>query len=305
MDDNPINSQPFTSVIIPVYNNLEALKICLSALSHQTYGQENYEVIVVDNGSDQPIAAILEKQFPSVKFISETEPGSYVARNTGIDHANGEMLAFTDSDCIPHSDWLERGIETFVSTPNCGLVAGNIIVKSRVEDQPNTYEKFEQVFSFSQFRSVKQENFGSTSNVITSKAVINKVGKFRPELKSRGDKDWGNRISSAGLSIVYDEKAAVDHPARATFRDVYIRAMRIEGGQYTLEKLEGKNALSNIKSIASNAKPPVRLVYFLLRDSRIPSISQRVKMLALIVALRYGAAWERLRLSFGAPARRK
>lgn len=115
----------FVSVIIPVFNDAERLKICLTALETQTYPQDCYEEIVVDNGSDESLENIV-KQFPQAKLAYCNNPGSYAARNHGISLAKGEILAFTDSDCIPASDWLTMGVKRLVATANCGLVAGKI-----------------------------------------------------------------------------------------------------------------------------------------------------------------------------------
>ena len=102
-------SNLFVSVIIPVYNDSERLKLCLEALENQTYSKDLYEVIVVDNASEEDIKSIVG-QFSQAKYTYESQSGSYVARNKGISIARGEILAFTDSDCIPASDWIEKGV---------------------------------------------------------------------------------------------------------------------------------------------------------------------------------------------------
>ena len=115
----------FVSVIIPVFNDAKRLKICLAALEKQTYPQDYYEIIVVDNGSDKSLENVV-RQFPRVKLACCLDPGSYAARNHGIYIAKGEILAFTDSDCIPARDWLETGVKCLLTTANCGLLAGKI-----------------------------------------------------------------------------------------------------------------------------------------------------------------------------------
>ena len=112
----------FVSVIIPVLDNVAGLCQTLSALDNQTYPQHLYEVIVVDNGSQENIAEAIA-QFKQVKITYEPHPGSYIARNQGISLAQGTILAFTDSDCIPNPDWLANGVAQLIATNNCGLVA--------------------------------------------------------------------------------------------------------------------------------------------------------------------------------------
>ena len=97
---------PFVSVVIPVYNDSVRLKTCLQALEAQTYPKEVYEVIVVDNGSDESIEPVVA-EFPQARASYETHPGSYAARNKGVSISRGEVLAFTDLDDILAPDWIE------------------------------------------------------------------------------------------------------------------------------------------------------------------------------------------------------
>ncbi len=82
-------SPVFVSVIIPVYNELIRLKTCLQALEDQTYPKHAYEVIVVDNGSDEDIKTIVAG-FNQVKQSYEAQPGSYAARNKRLSLAQGK-----------------------------------------------------------------------------------------------------------------------------------------------------------------------------------------------------------------------
>ena len=98
----------FVSVIIPVFNDAERLKICLTALEKQTYPQDYYEVIVVDNGSDENLENVV-KQFTQAKLAYYPELGSYAARNHGIALAKGEILAFTDADLYSRTRLAHNG----------------------------------------------------------------------------------------------------------------------------------------------------------------------------------------------------
>src|SRR5262245_50422661 len=115
--------QPFISVIIPVYNDTERLRTCLTALADQTYPRDRYEVIVVDNGSTIPPRSLVES-FPGFVFAEESKPGSYAARNRGLQIARGDVLAFTDSDCIPDRHWLAAGERELAMHPQNGFVGG-------------------------------------------------------------------------------------------------------------------------------------------------------------------------------------
>lgn len=117
----------FVSVVIPVSNDFERLKTCLKALEEQTYPKKLYEVIVVDNGSDEDINPLVI-QFSQAFATQESRRGSYTARNKGDSLAKGDVIAFTDSDCIPNCDWIEKGVANLLQVFNCGLVVGKIKV---------------------------------------------------------------------------------------------------------------------------------------------------------------------------------
>ncbi len=90
-------------MIVPVYNDILRLETCLRALQEQTYPKDPYEIIAVDNGSDESIESVV-KRFSQAVVAYEAFPGSYAARNRGSSLSRGHILAFTDSNCIPASD---------------------------------------------------------------------------------------------------------------------------------------------------------------------------------------------------------
>ncbi|MEM7761013.1 MAG: glycosyltransferase [Cyanobacteria bacterium P01_A01_bin.40] len=95
------------SVIIASYNSSKTIERCLSALEKQDNSQD-FEVIVVDSSTDNT-AEIVSRKFPSVKlykFYERKYPGD--ARNFGVANSSGEILAFTDADCIVVADWVKQ-----------------------------------------------------------------------------------------------------------------------------------------------------------------------------------------------------
>ncbi len=152
---------PFVSVIIPVFNDATRLKLCLTALENQSYPHSHYEVIVIDNGSDndQDIQGVVA-QFGQAKMTQELTPGSYVARNKGIAVAQGEAIAFTDADCIPATDWLEQGVYHLRSIPNCGMVVGCIEVFFEDPNHPNSIELYQSLTAFPQEEHLQQFHGG-------------------------------------------------------------------------------------------------------------------------------------------------
>ncbi|MEM6423936.1 MAG: glycosyltransferase family A protein, partial [Cyanobacteria bacterium P01_H01_bin.119] len=139
-------SSPLVSVIIPVYNDAEHLALCLAALAQQTYKRSRTEIIVIDNGSDDPaLTQTVVQPYDNVALAIEPTPGSYAARNRGLALAQGEVIAFTDADCIPDRNWLAEGVRLLAETPNCGLVGGNIKLFFQNPARPTMVELYESV----------------------------------------------------------------------------------------------------------------------------------------------------------------
>jgi len=192
---------PFVSVIVPVYNDPARLKTCLQALEEQTYPKDGYEVIVVDNGSDESIEPVVA-HFPQAKAAYEAHPGSYAARNTGIAGAKGDVLAFTDSDCIPASNWIESGVAVLLRVPNCGIIGGQLVPSFEKPEHPTAIELYEVIMYYCQERFVNGVKFSVTANLFTFKHIFEHVGNFKSTLKSGGDREWGQRVAPFGYQFM-------------------------------------------------------------------------------------------------------
>lgn len=226
---------PYISVIIPVYNDSERLRLCLNALKEQSIGKENFEVIIVDNNSTEDIQEVIS-DFDQVyfKYLLEKKIGSYAARNGGIEAAVGEILAFTDSDCIPDKDWLLNGTKYLAQNHNVGIVAGSVklFYKSKNLNAVEVYEKY------TAFRQEENARSGSCvgANWFSYKEVIDRFGRFDASLKSNGDTVLSTNISKAGLKVVYADNAVVLHPSRYTYKEIGNKFRRLFGGNYDRAK---------------------------------------------------------------------
>jgi glycosyltransferase involved in cell wall biosynthesis len=101
---------PTFSVIIPTYNRPRHVRGCLRALTQQNYPRQQFEVIVVDDGSLEPLERAVDpyRERLTVTLLRQRNAGPGAARNTGASVARGQYLAFTDDDCRPPSDWLRQ-----------------------------------------------------------------------------------------------------------------------------------------------------------------------------------------------------
>jgi glycosyltransferase involved in cell wall biosynthesis len=298
---------PFVSVIIPVYNDAKNLTYCLGALENQTYPENCYEVIVVDNDSDQKIDYLIN-QYPHSSLIEQKRPGSYAARNKGISIAKGEIIAFTDSDCIPFSDWIEKGVKDLLSSPNCGLLSGRIDLYFKSKNKMSAVEVYEKVNAFQQKNRIEMYNFGVTANLFTFKTVIDDVGHFKPNLKSGGDLEWGNRVYLLGYKQIYSENTCVLHPARNSFRQIFKKTKRVVGGLYDLNETK-KYMINHIikdlkKLLGSTLGLAKRFVLGLPPSEKFTSPKQKLQYLIVSFFIGSIKIYEKLRLSRGGLTKR-
>lgn len=301
----------FVSVIVPVFNDAARLRLCLQALAAQTYEPENnqkgrknhYEVIVVDNASaaSENIPDLVA-DFSCAVYAYESLPGSYAARNRGIDLAKGDILAFTDADCIPAKDWIEKGVSHLTEIPNCGLVAGQINLFFR-EAKANPIELYESVTAFPQQRLLDQHKGAATANVFTSRSVMDAVGLFNAELRSQGDLEWGGRVFAAGYRQFYATDVCVAHPARYTLQQLRRRTIRLAGGAFGRSIRPEQNVLQRnwtfTKMLLADLIPPVNFVISAFKDERLSGFKQKSIVPLVLVWVRYISAVEKARLRFG------
>jgi glycosyltransferase involved in cell wall biosynthesis len=307
---------PFVSVIIPVYNDSDRLKLCLQALQRQTYPKHLYEAIVVDNNSDATYKtkAVVE-QFSQASIATETRPSSYAARNKGISLAKGEILAFTDSDCIPADDWIERGVANLVNTPDCSVIGGKVEFFFKKSDRPNTIEIYESFNAIPQQYFVEIDKFAATANLFTYKNVFDRVGYFDDTLKSSGDREWGMRVFLAGDRIIYADDTCVSHPARHSYRQLHKKIIRLAGGFYNLGELTMKKRYrlpELIQDLSQELKPPLTTIYYILAGKRLwfwqkldtPNAWQRIKLVFLLFLVKFDCAWQKIKLFLGTSSKR-
>jgi glycosyltransferase involved in cell wall biosynthesis len=230
----------FVSVVIPVYNDTLGIHKALKALVNQTYPRDAYEIIVADNGSRDGTRTVVEQfqaQYPDlVHLVVENEvQGSYAARNKGVRAAQGEILAFTDADCIPIPEWLEEGVKAIVEE-NAAFAAGQIKMTFQGKES-NIWEYLDAARKLNQRAYVEDAGFGATANLFVRRDLFDKYGLFRDDLQSGGDYEFGRRLTKSGEKLVYAERAIVHHPARRTFKSILKKSRRVARGEKQLQEM--------------------------------------------------------------------
>jgi len=302
------------SVVVPVYNNAVGLDKLLSALEIQSYPRELFEIIVVDNGSiDESVAVAVSHQSRNlIRILSEqTTKGSYASRNAGIQRARGDVLAFTDADCVPPNNWVSVAQSLFDSRPEISRLAGPIELAFR-SGPLTTVELFEKVFAFQQ-KEAASRGWAITANMFVRRTVFEAIGLFDSELKSGGDREWGLRAAAAGHTIRFYPDLRVEHAARFTWDQLYKKHARMLGSRWIL----ARRAFRKTPSLASviTANFPLhgvtqRVSWFpgakrALATTLLMSPIQRLQVLAAIVFITCINISEYLRLRLGGQPRRE
>ncbi|MBK0398733.1 glycosyltransferase family 2 protein [Limibaculum sp. M0105] len=286
------------SVIVPVWNDPERLRLCLEALGTQTLGREKFEVIVVDNAStdDTPEVA---RSFDWVRVLTEPKKGSYSARNTGLKHARGTFIAFTDSDCIPAAGWLEAGLARLQAEPGIGVVGGKITLFATDAASSRACINYEKLFAFNQKTFIEKWGVAATANLFCAKALIEAVDGFDASLMSGGDSDLTRRITAQGHRLVYLDEAEVKHPTRGTMREVVRKHLRVKSGVWDRSKNPIKFLTLPVHATRSTAARSLRVL-----RSHGESPVEKIEVIGLLVSLYGLTLFEYSRRLLGGAARR-
>ncbi|MGQ0809786.1 MAG: glycosyltransferase family 2 protein [Nitrospiraceae bacterium] len=218
------------SVVVPVRNAERTLPVCMAALAQ--LNPRPFEILLVENGSTDAGPALMREfcaTHPSagIRMVEEKRRGASAARNAGIRAATGEVVAFTDADCAPAPDWLERLLQPFDAS-NIGAVAGRVVsgpgssVKEtfsalytlRLSNEPALHQKW-----------TPWSGGYPTANLAVRRKMLEKLGGFDEQVTIYGeDFDLCARVYLQGASLVYKPEAVVAHHHRTTLRGIVRQA---------------------------------------------------------------------------------
>jgi GT2 family glycosyltransferase len=230
-----VASGTLVTVVIPTCRKAESVARAVRSILATDY--EPLEIVVVENRPPAPMTrAVLEQRFADerVRYVEEPRRGVSWARNTGLEQARGEIVAFTDDDVVVASDWIETALRAFERAPKVACVTGRILPLAvdtppkQLFDQFAAFDKGSEprVFSLAETRAVDPlfpyvvGQVGSGANIFIRREIAVALGGFDPVLgpgtPTRGgeDLDLFIRVTQKGLAIVYDPVVIVrhDHP---------------------------------------------------------------------------------------------
>ncbi len=198
------------SVIVPTHNEESNIDNCIKSLLNQTYPTDKYEVLFVDNGSNDSTKSIIQS-YGLNPLIYTSKASSYAARNHGIAHAKGKIIAFTDGDCRVDKHWIQNSMEYF-KEHNTDMIGGNIIFE--FTDKPSNSELLDSVIHLQNEHNVKKRSCSVTANLFVNHDIFNHIGLFHEDSLSGADIEFSHRAIKSGYKLSYASDSIVFHYAR-------------------------------------------------------------------------------------------
>lgn len=208
---------PVISIVIPAYNAEKTLGTCLDSLEKQSIAREEYEIIVVDDGSDDSTSRTASAY--NALVIRQAHRGPGAARNNGARVARGDILLFTDADCVPTPDWVERMLECFAE-PDVVGVKGTYRTRQRGLVARFIQQEFED--KYSRTRCCHSIDFVDAYSAAYRREVFRHAGGFDEGFRLAEDVEFSYRLAALGYRMVFQPEAVVYHN-HAESIGVYVR----------------------------------------------------------------------------------
>ncbi len=215
-------NKPKISVIIPTHNSQDVIVRCIHSITSQSYSRENFEIIVVDDGSKDETVSLAKKA--GIDEIVVTEPCFQgKARNIGARNAKSEILAFIDSDCAAKENWLETIEKEFKDNK----AIGGPVVNGNVGSLIAWAEYLMEFCGWDEFRKRSIVPFVPGCNQVCAKDTFFLIGGFSEKRLSE-DVLFGHSLQKAGIELLFVPELQIQHFCR-TKLNKYLANMKLLG----------------------------------------------------------------------------
>jgi GT2 family glycosyltransferase len=281
-----------------VFQDAAGIHACLGGLECQSLAADQFEVIVVDNGSHPPVH-LPASTLRQLRLVRCATPGAYAARNAGVHAARGTNLAFTDADCIPDARWLENGIRALAAAARDVIVGGEV----RFLEPPRrtAVALYQMSAGFQQAENIRLKGFSATANVFCSRRAFDRIGPFAEQLLSGGDREWAWRAARAGIETIFVPEAVIATPPRTTLRGTLRQARRVTAGRYHLRN----SGLAAGRAQALRPHRGVLASFFWILSRRELGWFDRLRVLAVASLTKVVSMLESMRIRLGGRAERR
>jgi GT2 family glycosyltransferase len=212
------SASPAFSVIIPTYRRADQLKALLDSLLAMDYPKNHFEVIVVDDGSEQPpdsIVASFQDRL-DVQLLKQKNMGPGAARNTGVARAKNEFVAFVDDDCLASPDWLQKLGLRFSESSECGI--GGKVVNGLPQNSCSASSQLLMDYLYQHYNSnLREARFCTSNNLAFPKNLFQEIGGFNADFQTAEDRELCDRWVHKGNPLIFAPEAIVYHFHDLTF----------------------------------------------------------------------------------------
>lgn len=235
------------SVIIPTFNRVDEIKELLKSLSEQTISQNEFEVIVVDDGSTDNTVEIIEsikkKSSFEIKILNQDHKGPGEARNLGMSNAKGKYFVFIDSDCIADPNWLLAYKKEVEFSDVAGFGGPDSVLPNFLPIQKAIDYSMTSFITTGGIRGHSKKKISKyyprSFNMGVRADIVDKIGGMG-KLRHGQDIEFSNRILSTGEPIIKVEAAVVYHKRRISIKKFFKQVYNWGVARINLYKIDKK-----------------------------------------------------------------
>ena len=238
-----MSTQRLFSIIIPTYGRPDLLRRCLQSIIDSPFPKGDFEVIVVDDGSPEPIEELFENfdDRTNCCFLRQGNAGPATARNNGAEMAKGTYLVFIDDDCQLDEKYLVNLKGAFERSPN-SVLTGSVI--NHLKD--NIFSEASQLlidYLHVTLREVDgNAGFLTSNNFALPKNLFNQIGGFdiRFSKAAAEDREIGLRLEHLGHPVIYSSDLVVRHSHDLDFFRFFKQHFNYGRGAYSFFKIRSE-----------------------------------------------------------------